>query len=193
MPKKINEQQLFETVLKFWVERGYAGATTKQIATRAGVNEATLFRRYGGKAELVVAAIRASLRAVPLRDLRATDNVEGVLIRIVEAYLETYRQVGAVFPLLLVEVTRHPELRPAVDVAQENIGFLIRIIEHHQDRGALQKESPFSTLSAFIGPLFVVGLFTKVQGVTVPIDVEAHVRAFLGGRETSSLPEVPAN
>ncbi len=182
MPRKINEQRVFETVIRLWVDQGYAGTTTKQIAQLAGVNEATLFRRYGGKAELVVLAIRRPLRNVPLRTLTATGDVEADLRNIVSSYLETNRQVGAIFPLLLVEASRHPELRPALDVAWENVGYVIRTIEHHQARGNLQKENPLTTLAALVGPLFVVGMLGKAHPDPPMIDVEGHVRAFLHGR-----------
>ncbi len=186
MPKKIDEQRLFETVRKLWVERGYSGTTTKKIAELAGVNEATLFRRYGGKAELVTSAIREALQTVPLRRLDATDDVERDLQAIVEAYGETDRQVGTVFPLLLLEVSRHPELRAALDAAWQNIGFVTRMIEHHQARGALREEPALTTLTALIGPLFIVGLVGRVRPQRPTLDVERHVAAFLHGRATAS-------
>lgn len=38
-------------------EKGYKGATTRQIAEKAGVNEVTLFRHFGNKQGLIDAAI----------------------------------------------------------------------------------------------------------------------------------------
>ena len=181
MPRRIDEQQLFDAVLALWVERGYSGAPTKVIAERAGVNEATLFRRYGGKTELFLATIRARLLQVPLRQLAPTDDVVHDLLRIVEAYRETQRQVGDVFPLLLLDIARHPELRPALEVAMENIGFALRVVEHHQAAGALRQGAPFQALNALIGPLFALGLFGGATGIALPLDPESHVRAYLEG------------
>ena len=50
MPKQIDEQKIYQTVIEMLIEYGYDGATTKEIATAASVNEATLFRKYGNKA-----------------------------------------------------------------------------------------------------------------------------------------------
>jgi AcrR family transcriptional regulator len=47
-------------------EKGYDGATTRAIAKAAGVNEVTLFRRFGDKAGLFTAAFE---EASPLRFL----------------------------------------------------------------------------------------------------------------------------
>ena len=183
MPRKIDEKRLFETVLRLWVDRGHVGTTTKQIAKLAGVNEATLFRRYGNKGKLVLSAICESLRNVPLRTLIATDDVEADLRHTVETYWKTQQLVGPIFPLLLVEASQHSELRPALKIAWENNGFMIRMLEHHQDRGTLQKENPLTMLASLIGPLFTAGLFLRAQLPVLPtLDVEEHVRKFLHGR-----------
>lgn len=42
------------------LEKGYSGATTKNIAKLAGVNESTIFRRFDGKKEIVIAAMELS-------------------------------------------------------------------------------------------------------------------------------------
>ena len=186
MPRQIDELRLFEVVTELFVCQGYSGTTTKVIAARAGVNEATLFRRYGGKAELVCAALRDRLEQVPLRSLVATDDLAADLVQVVEAYLQTYRQVGAVFPVLLVEAARHLELRRALEVAWFNIQAVVRIVAHHQARGSLREESPLLAVSALIGPMFVVGLVQRVQPeMPLQVDVEAHVRGFLEGRAVS--------
>lgn len=183
MPRQIEEARVFDAVVELWVREGYAGTTTKAIAANAGVNEATLFRRYGGKAELVRVALVAQLEGVPLRTLAATDDLGADLSRVVEGYLETYRQIGAVFPLLLIEVARHPELRPALGAAWTNVGALLEIVAHHQARGALREEPPLLTMLSLIGPLFVIGLVRQAQpDLPVEVNVEAHVQAFLHGR-----------
>ena len=38
-------------------EKGYTATTTKEIARLAGVNECTLFRKFGGKKEIVLAGV----------------------------------------------------------------------------------------------------------------------------------------
>lgn len=39
------------------IEKGYSGATTKNITALAGVNECTIFRRFREKKEIVLAAL----------------------------------------------------------------------------------------------------------------------------------------
>ena len=121
MPKAIDENRVFEVTATLFVRHGYAGTKTKEIAEAAGVNEATLFRRYGSKAMLIGAAIDHQWREVPLAGLEPSDDVEADLVTIVEAYLETNRLLGAIVPALLVELARSADLRDAFGAALENV------------------------------------------------------------------------
>jgi AcrR family transcriptional regulator len=48
--------------------KGKRGATTREIADLAGVNEATLFRHFGNKESLIVAVVKASCPDTKLRE-----------------------------------------------------------------------------------------------------------------------------
>jgi AcrR family transcriptional regulator len=52
--------------------KGKRGATTREIADAAGVNEATLFRHFGNKEQLIVEVARKSCPDARLRELVAT-------------------------------------------------------------------------------------------------------------------------
>ena len=49
--------QLLEAAARLYAEAGYRGATTRRIASQAGVNEITLFRQFGSKDALIREAI----------------------------------------------------------------------------------------------------------------------------------------
>src|SRR5687767_15947222 len=58
-------EQLLDAAARLYAEAGYRGATTRRIATQAGVNEITLFRHFGSKDALIREAItRAGLSTV---------------------------------------------------------------------------------------------------------------------------------
>lgn len=48
-----------DAALQLFAERGYAGATTQEIARKADVSETLLFRHFGGKANLYDAVVSA--------------------------------------------------------------------------------------------------------------------------------------
>lgn len=49
--------KIIDATMTLIIEKGYSGATTKNIAKLAGVNESTIFRRFDGKKEIVIAAM----------------------------------------------------------------------------------------------------------------------------------------
>jgi AcrR family transcriptional regulator len=58
-----NRSRILEAAARVYAEFGYRGATTRRIATAAGVNEVTLFRTFGSKAALIDEAVRSSAAA----------------------------------------------------------------------------------------------------------------------------------
>ena len=49
--------KIIDATMNLIIDKGYSGATTKNIAALAGVNECTIFRRFHEKKEIVLAAI----------------------------------------------------------------------------------------------------------------------------------------
>ena len=50
-------KKIIDAMMAIILERGYTGATTKDIAERAGVNECTIFRKFKEKKEIVLAGM----------------------------------------------------------------------------------------------------------------------------------------
>ncbi len=142
MPKIIDEDSVFRTVIDRWVSHGYEGATTKEIAEPAGVNEVTLFRKYGSKAELFEKAIHHQLADTPLNKLLYTGELEADLIAIVEAYLKTNELYGEIIPTILAEAPRHPELKGAFQTPWKNIQVVAKILQKYQAQGLLKRRIP---------------------------------------------------
>lgn len=185
MPKVIDEVKVFKVVIDLLASHGYEGTTTKEIAEIAGINEATLFRKYGNKAELFEQAIQHQLANTPLNRLVYTGDLEADLLAIVEAYLETNRLYGEIFPAILAELPRHPELKGAFQTPWENIQVVIQIIQEYLGQSRLKTEAPLASLNALIGPLMTSQMFRRADlGFPVPvIDAREHVNTFLNGRK----------
>lgn len=185
MPKVIDENNIFKTVIDMLVSRGYEGARTKEIAEIAGVNEATIFRKYGSKARLFEKAIRHQLSDTPLNTLVFTGDLEVDLYAIVQAYLETNRLHGEIIPTILAELPRRPELKEAFTILWENTRTAAEIIQTYQLNGRLKGESPFASLNALLSPLMTSQMFRRADlGLPViDIDPQKHVNSFLHGRK----------
>ena len=185
MPKIIDEASVFRTVVDMLVTRGYGGATTKEIAEIAGINEVTLFRKYGSKVELFEKAVNHLLADAPLRGLVYTGDLEADLLSIVEAYMQTNEMYGEIVPTLLAELPRYPELKGAFNTAWKNIQMIFKIIQKYQTQGFLKPEPTFTSLNALIGPMMIEQMFRRANlGLPIPdTDASAQVDSFLHGRK----------
>lgn len=187
MPKKISQDDLFETAVQVFAERGYDSATTREIAARAGVNEVTLFRRYGSKSDLIRLALDACLSRSAFGRIVASDNVRRDLIAIVKAYDETVRSYGGAVVTLLVEMARHPELRGANSILMRNMKRAAEIIAIHQKAGHITHGDPLYKVAYLIAPLMARGIWER-SGSPVSsraFDDEAIASAFLKGHGRS--------
>jgi AcrR family transcriptional regulator len=183
MPKVIRDNELFDATVQVFAERGFAAATTREIARRAGVNEVTLFRRFGNKAALITAALADQLARSPFARLEVTGDLEADLLALVQAYADTAQAYGGAVLTLLSDVPRYPELRDAMGVLLPNLRRASEVIAAHQSRGELRPGDPFALLVILIAPLMATGLWarTGVAAPVAPIDPHAVVTAFLDG------------
>ena len=147
MPKVIDETKLFSAALEILIAHGYEGATTQKIAKVAGVNEVTLFRKYGSKAGLFEKVIEHQLADTPLNKLAYTGDLEADLLAIVEAYVETNETHDNIIPLLLIEMPRYPDLQGSFNTPWKNLQGIIKIIQKYQEQGRLRPESPLDRKS----------------------------------------------
>jgi AcrR family transcriptional regulator len=161
MPKLIDIDALFDTTVRAFAELGYGAATTQEIASRAGVHEVTLFRRYGTKAALIEAALSHCLAAAPFGRVVATDDVRADLAAIVEAYALTNRAYGGAVVMLLMEVPRHPELSGALSALKANLDNAGRIVAGHQERGRILPGDPVQKVGYLIAPVLAAGLWAR--------------------------------
>ena len=184
MPKVIDETKIFSAALDILISHGYEGATTQNIADVAGVNEVTLFRKYGSKAGLFEKVIEHQLSNTPLNKLHYTGDLEADLLAIVEAYTETNETYGDIIPILLIEMPRYPDLQGSFNTPLKNLQGIIKIIQKYQKQGKLKDESPFACLTALIGPILVSQMIrhANLDLPVPPLDSQAHVKAFLNGR-----------
>lgn len=185
MPKIIEDQDVFEAVLQTIAERGYAGATTKQMAEAAGVSEVTLFRKYESKPQLVRLAISAiAERADFSSAVRYTGDLRADLLRVLHAYQGSVARRGIFFVVLFSELSRHPELTDALDVPLQLYAAVGDLLDRYQEEGVLHEEHPLHAVAALLGPLIYTSmLHSAVPGESVPpLDLERHVTGFLEGR-----------
>ena len=178
MPKIVNLTPVFDTTVRVLAERGYDGTTVQAIAAENDVSEVTLFRRFGTKARLIAAALAD--RLAHSGDLRAD------LISIARAYGATNQAHGGAVMTVLVEASRHPELRPAIGGLMPNLRHCADIIATHQNEGRLQEGDPMVLTAQLLSPFITASLWQRAGAPALqePATVERIVDGFLAGYGT---------
>ncbi len=185
MPKVIADLQIFRAVMETIGARGYAGATTRQIAESAGVSEVTLFRKYGSKIELVKRAINALVEQTEFElATQYTGDIRADLLRVLQAYQQTVILHERFFFALFAEFRHTPEL---TDSFSQPLGLFQSIgdlLLRYQTEGVLRPENPLHSVASLLGPLLYFSMIVHSVGDTSmpPVDLGKHIQIFLEGR-----------
>ncbi|MET7476745.1 TetR/AcrR family transcriptional regulator [Streptomyces sp. NPDC005648] len=181
------EAELYEVVLDLLGEVGYDGLTMDAVAARTRSSKATLYRQWGGKVELVVAAMKQTrpvdIEQVDTGSLRGDfdallANVDDAamartssLMRGLAMAMHHHRDLGRVFREQIVE----PDLRQ-----------FRRVLERAVERGEIRADNPaldhavHLLLGAFVARGLLDGqpptggfLREYVRAVLLPVLVDA--------------------
>ncbi|AZS86733.1 TetR/AcrR family transcriptional regulator [Streptomyces griseoviridis] len=137
------EAELYEAVLDLLREVGYDALTMDAVAARTRSSKATLYRQWGGKAELVVKAVRHS-KPGALSDID-TGTLKGDLhaltLRSDDCQME---QNSALMRGLAMAVHGNPDLLRAFrdHLVEPELDEFRRILARAIDRGEVRADNP---------------------------------------------------
>lgn len=192
-PEEGKADALLRATLETIAAHGLKGATTRLIAQQAGVNEVTLFRKYGSKTGLIRAAVMQRAGALGDSAVQYSGDLQADLIHLTEQYLLALATVGPVIRVLITEFPQHPELSSVLDGPRELFGKIAALLLRYQQQGQLRPEPLTTLLPALIGPLVLPYLVPDIgpllaQENAAPVDARAHVERFLWGRASEAKP-----
>ena len=101
--------------------KGKRGATTREIAESAGVNEATLFRHFGNKEGIVVAVAQRFCPAVELQELaaRLSGDIDDDLFELGRVLMERMDALQDMIRWSLVEQHDSPDSEPLISLGDQ--------------------------------------------------------------------------
>ncbi|MFF9202862.1 TetR/AcrR family transcriptional regulator [Streptomyces sp. NPDC014986] len=137
------EAELYLAVLDLLREVGYDGLTMDAVAARTRSSKATLYRQWGGKAELVVRAMR-SQKPGSIADID-TGSLRGDLHAIVRREDDcVMAQHAALMRALAMAVHMNDDLRQAFKelLVEPEMEEFRRMIRRAVDRGEIRPDSP---------------------------------------------------
>ena len=133
---------ILESTLMVLGESGIAGLSIEAVAARAGVGKATIYRRWGSKEELILAALAKMSPAGPVPD---TGSLEGDLTALGAAQVARLSDsiLPRVAPRVLAESMGEPKLHALV--LERMVGplraMLASLVERAVERGELARDT----------------------------------------------------
>lgn len=186
--KTIQNEGLLEHARSVFLEKGAFGST-KEIADRAGISEATLFKRYPTKAKLFLAAM-----VPPVVDVDAIIHASGTETDPRRALTGIGRRMLAYFRTLIPTVL-HLMTHPAISITDVSAHFqnappmalshaLADYLREAQSRGEIALDDPMATATLFISAIHSLPLFEMMEmhgGQNMDHAVDVFVEALWDG------------
>ncbi len=164
---KQTKEKLLQAALEMISERGYLGATTRQIASRAGVTEVTLFRHFPSKEKLFEEVLKKYSFLPALREMLPGAEARApreVLRELALQYLKVLQLRKKVVRIMLSEIALYPDKLKRVynSFLNEMIKTLSGYFQSLQGSGRLRAVNPERASRAFLGMLFSFFLTEEV-------------------------------
>ena len=152
--KKFDESILAAT-LELAGEVGIKGMSMDELAQRAGVSKATIYRRWPSKEILVLQALQSAMQ--PLDDVDTGGVVEDLRLCLGQmiARMSKKDRMNDVLPHLIEMATHDTTLRSSVDDYVQNRRVpVLKVLERAIGRGELPADTDIElVLDALLGPL----------------------------------------
>ena len=154
------KEQLLKATLKLISEKGYLGATTREIAQEAGVTELTLFRHFGSKERLFEELLKSYTFLPMLKEL--LPELEGLsfeeaLTLIATRFLLSLKERKSMVKIMYSEVTSYPvKIREVYNKFIDEMRTTLALyFESQQNRAIIRKNmSPDMAARVFLWILF---------------------------------------
>jgi AcrR family transcriptional regulator len=159
MRKIGTKQKLLDATLKLISEKGYIGATTREISHAAGVTELTLFRHFGTKEKLFEELLKNHTFLPKLKELLPeldTLSYEEGLWLIATRFLLSLKERKSMVKIMYSEVTIYPD---KIKILYNRFIHDLRLtlasyFRGLQKKGLLRTVSPEMAAQLFLGMLF---------------------------------------
>lgn len=156
------EAELYAAVLDLLREVGYDALTMDAVAARTRSSKATLYRQWGGKAELVAKAMRSNKPHTNIADVD-TGSLRGDLHTLVSGTDDcAMEQNNALMRGLAMAIHGNPDLLKAFRevIIEPEMMEIRRVVQRAVDRGEVRQDNPAVeyVLHMFVGAFVARGM-----------------------------------
>ena len=168
-----SEEAILEATGKLLSTEGYLGLTVGKVAARARVSKSTIYRRWPTKEHLVMAAFERWPTLVP----RDRGDLLSDLLDLYRQYLRSHYRTptGAIFPALVAERVRNPELGVLFDsLMRRRLDPTRAVVRRAIERGELPADTDLELAVEAITAAAVMRVFLSTD-----LSVKAMRRLFV--------------
>jgi AcrR family transcriptional regulator len=153
-------QQILNIAIRLFSQRGFRGATTKEIAQAAGVSEAIIFRHFATKQDLYAAILEHKARVGKVNDLtKLLTSVEesgddrAIFEKMAREMFRIHQEDFEFFRLLLFSALEGHEFSQMFRerYVRQNCELIDAYLRERQRAGALRDIEPMVIARAFYG------------------------------------------
>ncbi len=187
---KNTEQRILDAAMRVFSRDGISGATTREIARVAKVNEVTLFRHFKNKNELLRKAVKCSAKRYEQvyaeASLDSPEDFRRTVRNYAEAYMTKLRENEDLVRTFMGELHRHLKLCRSLFIEGSKISrekFMV-YLQAAQKAGLVRKDLDAETATdALTGMLLAGGLRRPLADSFYPNSryVETAIDLFLKG------------
>jgi AcrR family transcriptional regulator len=148
---------IVEATLELLAEGGFQATTIEAIAARAGVGRNTIYRRWPGKEELIVDALRDLSADL---DEQEGDDLYALLLDWIRDFARLFADpmFGRILPAVLGELQRNPVFADAYveRVVHPRRQALVNLLNRGVQRGELRRDVDVEQIADLLaGPPFI--------------------------------------
>ncbi len=162
MAKQQTREKVLQAAREMFIERGYEGATIRDIARAAGMSTGAVFASFTDKPELFDAILSEDFAALvdPMQD--AATTAPSAREALVAMFGVAYRMHAAQLPLIQAALaaswTRTPEAEQLRRETMRPVRALVtEALERGVDRGELSQRFDLSLVADVVWDLFLAG------------------------------------
>jgi len=203
--KEARPQELLDSALQLFVEKGFAATRSAEVAARAGVSKGTLYLYFPSKEELFKAVVRTNLSALIAEGQGIADSFAGSSSELLRLLMMRWWQrvastpAGGITKIIIGEVRNFPDLAQFYvdEVVVPAHRLLSQTLQRGIDRGEFRPVPVRDAVHALVAPSIFLTLYKHSIGAcpvrgSVPLDagsvIDTQIDLVLRGLEVRCEP-----
>ncbi len=182
------KQKLMEAALEVFTEKGFAGASTREIVEKSGVTKPTLYYHFGSKEKLYRTLIEEDVELFNrgLKEIAESDADPAVkLLQVVEQRIEHARRYPRRVQLVMRTLYRSDPLSPEIDLKKHGrpgLEAIARIVREGIEKKIFRKADPTKLALHLLGIFHVQAILILMEKNPYPLSSPKEIiETFLDG------------